>query len=308
MEMIVALDERGGIAKDGQIPWLGQFPEDMKFFKETTMGHAVFMGRTTFFSLPPRFRPLPYRTNIVYTRTPEKYDNSSDPYFSLVFSDEGPDKQQIKNQTIFIIGGSQIYNQFYNQCDVIWVTRIQDDYQCDTFLDINKLIENYWLAEIVLQGEGFVIEKYRRCGVKRAEPCNGAKRFYDSFPRISTRVETPNGALSARVETPNGALSTRVETPNGALSTRVETPNGALSEANSEKNKKRRFSDQTLPGALRPSELVVGLQRSPEQSGVKCDLNNSKIGKHKLLQSFRLLTDIFTRTTKRVHHKNNENT
>jgi dihydrofolate reductase len=279
MEMIVALDERGGIAKDGQIPWLGKFPEDMKFFKETTMGHTVFMGRTTFFSLPPRFRPLPYRTNIVYTRTPEKYDNSSDPSFSLFFTDEGPriscgnpllnEHHSGKKQKIFIIGGSQIYNQYYYQCNTIWVTRIHDDYQCDTFLNIDKILENYWLSKIVLQGEGFVIEKYSRCEIKRAnfsgseatiaqrevsnwrlsaprpEPCNGAKRFYDSFPRISTRVETPNGALS---------------------------------EANSKKNKKRCFSD--------PDEF----------------------GKHKLLQSFRLLTDIFTRTTKRVHHKNNENT
>ena len=45
MEMIVALDERGGIAKDGQIPWLGQFPEDMKFFKETTMGIYTHTGK-----------------------------------------------------------------------------------------------------------------------------------------------------------------------------------------------------------------------------------------------------------------------
>ena len=163
MEMIVAVDERGGIAKEGQIPWLGEFPEDMKFFKDTTMGHVVFMGKNTFFSLPPRSRPLRCRTNIVYTRTPEKYDNIIDPSFSLFFSDEGPDKQQIKKQKIFIIGGTQIYNQFYHLCDVIWVTRIHDDYQCDTFLDIDKILDNYWLSRIVRQGEGFVIEKYTRC-------------------------------------------------------------------------------------------------------------------------------------------------
>ena len=145
MEMIVAVDERGGIAKDGQIPWLGEFPEDMKFFKYITMNHTVFMGKNTFFSLPPRFRPLPYRTNIVYTHTPEKYDNIIDPSFSLFFSDEGPETQIIKNQKTFIIGGSQIYNQFYHLCDVIWVTRIHYDYQCDTFFHIDKILQNFWL-------------------------------------------------------------------------------------------------------------------------------------------------------------------
>ena len=162
MEMIVAVDSHGGIAKDGQIPWLGQFPEDMKFFKYTTMYNTVFMGKNTFFSLPLRFRPLPYRTNIVYTHTPEKYEDDIDPSFLLFFSDKGPDKHDIKKQKIFIIGGSQIYNKFYHLCDVIWVTRIQDDYQCDTFLDIDKILENYWLSKIVLQGNGFVIEKWSK--------------------------------------------------------------------------------------------------------------------------------------------------
>ena len=108
--MIVAVDERGGIAKDWQIPWLGEFPEDMKFFKYITMNHTVFMGKNTFFSLPPRFRPLPYRTNIVYTHTPEKYDNIIDPSFSLFFSDEGPETQIIKNQNCSFLA-------FENYCD-----------------------------------------------------------------------------------------------------------------------------------------------------------------------------------------------
>jgi dihydrofolate reductase len=165
MEMIVAIDERGGIARNGQIPWLGQFPEDMKFFKDTTTNHAVFMGRTTYFSLPPRFRPLRHRTNIVYTRSPENYEDVIDPSFCLFFSDEGPDAQQIANgQKMFIIGGSQIYHQFYHLCDTIWVTRIKDDYQCDTFLNMDKILSNFSLTQIVQQGEKFVIEKYTRIG------------------------------------------------------------------------------------------------------------------------------------------------
>ena len=161
MEMIVAIDKRGGIARDGQIPWLGQFPEDMKFFKETTMNHAVFMGRTTYFSLPHQYRPLRNRTNIVYTRNPENYEDVIDPSFCLFFSDERPEAQQIiGDKKMFIMGGSQIYHHFYHLCDVIWVTRIKDDYQCDMFLNLDKILANYRLTEIVQQGERFVIEKY----------------------------------------------------------------------------------------------------------------------------------------------------
>jgi dihydrofolate reductase len=161
IEMIVAVDERGGIARDGHIPWLGQFPEDMKFFKETTTNHMVFMGRTTYFSLPHQYRPLRNRVNIVYTHTPENYDDIIDPSFCLYFSDEGPEAQQIVgDKKMFIMGGSQIYHHFYHLCDTIWVTRIQHDYQCDMFLNMDKILKNYRMVEIVKQGEKFVIEKY----------------------------------------------------------------------------------------------------------------------------------------------------
>ncbi|OOL28231.1 dihydrofolate reductase, partial [Rhodococcus rhodochrous] len=66
--LIWAQDRDGGIGRDGAIPW--RIPEDMAHFRAATTGRPVIMGRLTWESLPPRFRPLPGRRNIVVTRDP----------------------------------------------------------------------------------------------------------------------------------------------------------------------------------------------------------------------------------------------
>ena len=66
ISLIVAVAEKGVIGKDNDLIW--DLPKDMRFFKETTMGHHVIMGRKNFESIPERFRPLPNRTNVVITR------------------------------------------------------------------------------------------------------------------------------------------------------------------------------------------------------------------------------------------------
>ncbi len=67
---IWAQTTNGVIGRDGGMPW--SLPEDMAFFRRTTTGHPVIMGRRTWESLPERFRPLPGRTNIVVTSAPER--------------------------------------------------------------------------------------------------------------------------------------------------------------------------------------------------------------------------------------------
>ena len=66
VSLIVAVSENGVIGKDNDLIW--HLPKDMKFFKETTQGHHVIMGRKNFESIPHKFRPLPNRTNIIVTR------------------------------------------------------------------------------------------------------------------------------------------------------------------------------------------------------------------------------------------------
>src|ERR1044072_1950521 len=66
VSLIVAASENNVIGKNGQLPW--HLPTDMKYFRDTTMGHCVIMGRKNFDSIPDKFRPLAGRTNIIVTR------------------------------------------------------------------------------------------------------------------------------------------------------------------------------------------------------------------------------------------------
>ncbi|CAM3828096.1 dihydrofolate reductase [Tsukamurella ocularis] len=112
---------RGGvIGADGGIPW--HIPEDMKFFRETTAGATVLMGRRTWDSLPPRFRPLPGRTNIVVTR-----DRSWRADGAVV--QHAP---TLPDGDVWVIGGGEIYAAALPHADLLAVTEVDADIDGDT--------------------------------------------------------------------------------------------------------------------------------------------------------------------------------
>ena len=96
LSLIWAQARSGVIGRDGDIPW--QLPEDMAHFKELTLGHPVLMGRATWESLPPRFRPLPGRRNLVLTRDPGYRAEGAEVVTVLPTGFDG-----------WVIGGAQIY-------------------------------------------------------------------------------------------------------------------------------------------------------------------------------------------------------
>ncbi len=100
VRLIWAQSSSGVIGRDGGIPW--RLPEDMARFKDLTMGHTVVMGRRTWESLPPRFRPLPGRRNVVLTRNPRYRAEGADVVVSVEEALAGPDT--------WVIGGSEIYH------------------------------------------------------------------------------------------------------------------------------------------------------------------------------------------------------
>jgi dihydrofolate reductase len=167
-ELIVAVDINYGISKNGNIPW--HIPEELKFFVYKTQYHTVFMGKNTYFSIPEKNRPLKNRFNIVYTKNPEKYINIMQQHGNVLFTDDESILPNYSNviiphntySPIFIIGGSQIYNQFYDKCNVIWLTQIKKNYYCDIKLDIIKILSNFVLDEVVDDNNEYVIEKYIR--------------------------------------------------------------------------------------------------------------------------------------------------
>ena len=66
VSLVAAVAKNGVIGKNNDLPW--RLPDDMKFFMETTKGHYVILGRKNYESLPPKYKPLPDRTNIIVTR------------------------------------------------------------------------------------------------------------------------------------------------------------------------------------------------------------------------------------------------
>jgi dihydrofolate reductase len=102
---IAAVARNGAIGKGGRLPW--HYSADMKFFKKTTTGHAVVMGRKTWLTLK---KPLPGRLNIVLSR-----DGSLEPYESLVVLSDIESVLSLNHSLttdMFVIGGAQIYRQF----------------------------------------------------------------------------------------------------------------------------------------------------------------------------------------------------
>lgn len=115
IQAIVAIDGNGAIGRQGDL--LCHLPADMKHFKEVTMGHSIVMGRKTFESFPRR--PLPGRQNIVITRNADwQY-----PGVTVAHSvDEAIAAAQ--TDTVFIIGGAQVYGQALPLVDVLHLTQI----------------------------------------------------------------------------------------------------------------------------------------------------------------------------------------
>ena len=137
--IIAAIGKNNELGKDNDLIW--HLKEDMKFFKETTMGHPVVMGRKTFESLP---KVLPGRTNIVLSRS------NNFPKEVLVFKniDELNDYYKNNNEEIFIIGGASIYNKFINLSDKLYLTLIDDECKdADTYFP--SFDENDYYKEVL---------------------------------------------------------------------------------------------------------------------------------------------------------------
>jgi dihydrofolate reductase len=109
--LIWAQSPSGVIGRAGGIPW--RLPEDLARFKELTTGHTVVMGRLTWESLPPKFRPLPGRRNVVVTRQADYMAEGATVHGSL--------DEALTDDVTWVIGGGQIYAQalpFATRCEV----------------------------------------------------------------------------------------------------------------------------------------------------------------------------------------------
>ncbi|MDJ0334798.1 dihydrofolate reductase [Salinibacterium sp. G-O1] len=139
LAMIWAQAHGGIIGSDGTMPW--HVPEDLAHFKQLTSGAPVVMGRKTWDSLPPRFRPLEGRRNIVITRDTTwgadgaEVVHSADDAIELA-SNTSPN-------TVWVTGGATLYTQLLESADRLEVTEIDADIQGDT---IAPAISDDWIV------------------------------------------------------------------------------------------------------------------------------------------------------------------
>jgi dihydrofolate reductase len=120
--LVWAQSANGVIGRDGTLPW--HLPEDMKHFRALTTGATVLMGRRTWESLPPRFRPLPGRRNVVLSRTPQEGVETF------------PDLRQAlaaASGDVWVIGGASVYLAALPFADRIEVTEIREFFDGDTY-------------------------------------------------------------------------------------------------------------------------------------------------------------------------------
>lgn len=143
ISLILATDKNGLLGSGDKIPWMGDLPSDMKYFKDQTTGHVVIMGRNTYDSIG---KALPNRTNIVITSKRPNKSSLGDFYDAYFY----PSIDEVLNEyyeysnaedEVFVIGGASIYKQFLPFADRIYHTLIDHEFDGDVYFPLSELSE-----------------------------------------------------------------------------------------------------------------------------------------------------------------------
>ena len=135
IKIIAAVGKNLELGNNNQLLW--NLPTDMKFFKETTMGHPVIMGRKTYESIG---RPLPGRRNIVLS------NSLNDEKVEVVDSIEKA-LALVQGEDVFVIGGAQIYQSFLEYADFLYLTMVDDNPKADVYFP--KFDEDKYTKEVL---------------------------------------------------------------------------------------------------------------------------------------------------------------
>lgn len=165
VSLIVAMDANRGIGKNNDLMW--HLPADMNFFKETTKGQIVVMGRKNYDSIPEKYRPLPNRLNVILTRNKDfKAENC------LVFNSLNDCLDHFKDEKVrkvFIIGGGEIYKMALDSgcLNEMYITYVDGVFDADTFFP--QFNESEWTSQILTEQSidekheySFVVRYYLR--------------------------------------------------------------------------------------------------------------------------------------------------
>ncbi len=138
ISIIVAVSENNVIGKRNKMPWY--IPLDLKHFKEITMGHHILMGRKTYESIG---KALPGRTSLIVTRN--KNSEAKDCFIFENIQNAIDFAKSKKEEELFVIGGSEIYNQVLSKTQKIYMTKIHDNIDGDVYFP--ELNSGEWKEE-----------------------------------------------------------------------------------------------------------------------------------------------------------------
>lgn len=151
--VIAAHDPNLVIGKNGKLPW--RYPGDLAFFKQTTMGHPLLMGRIVFEELNEK--PLPGRKAVVLSRT-TSYEHV--PTFSTI---QNALDYLSNHEKVFVIGGGEVYRQTLGMADKLIITEIKEVYDGDTFFpEYRDKIGLVWEEISRVEKEKYAFVEYRR--------------------------------------------------------------------------------------------------------------------------------------------------
>ena len=168
VSLIAAVAANGVIGKDNDLIWT--LRDDMAFFKTTTKGHHVIMGRKNWESIPERFRPLPGRPNIVLSRDAAFTAEGAVCLTSLEAALDAA--REAGEEEAFIIGGAQIYRLAMESgvVDTMYLTHVEREYEGDTFFP--EFAEADWKAQPLFRHVAderneapFTVQRYDRLPV-----------------------------------------------------------------------------------------------------------------------------------------------
>ncbi|WLR52951.1 dihydrofolate reductase [Bacillus tianshenii] len=147
ISFLVAMDKNRVIGKGNDLPW--RLPEDLKYFKRVTMGRAIVMGRKTYESIG---KPLPGRENIVITRNKDFQVEGVTVFHSV---EEAVKEAKSRDEEVFFIGGGNIFEQTLKGADKLYITKIEESFDGDTFFP--EIDPEEW--KLVSQEKGLHDEK-----------------------------------------------------------------------------------------------------------------------------------------------------
>ena len=154
MHLIVAVDKNWAIGKNNKLMW--SIPADMKYFRETTKGNIVIMGRKTLESFP-QGQPLKNRVNIVITNNKDYKVNDALVLHSI---EEAIEEAKKYEGTPYVIGGESIYRAMLPYCDTALITKIDHAFDADTYFPNLDEDEEWEMTKISEEQTCFDLEYY----------------------------------------------------------------------------------------------------------------------------------------------------